>query len=65
MGAGGIIQQRAAIRTAVGTPAIYDALPSTCRFRVDIISTKGLDDWTDDETTFMATMPIVAVHQHL
>lgn len=62
MGAGGIIQQRNAIKTAVIDPSIYDVLPIVCKDRVDLICTKGLADWTDDETSFMAAMPTVAVH---
>jgi len=62
MGAGGIINQRAAIKTAVNDPAIYGALPQACRDRIDDINVKGLADWTDGETSFMAAMPTVAVH---
>lgn len=62
MSGGGIIIQRNAIRTAVTDPSIYDALPPACKDRVDLIATKGLADWTDDETSFMASMPTVAVH---
>ncbi len=62
MSGGGIIIQRNVIRTAVTDPSIYDALPPCCKDRVDLIATKGLADWTDDETSFMASMPTVAVH---
>src|SRR5262249_32703791 len=62
MGAGGIINQRAAIKTAVNDPAIYGALPQHCRDRINDISAKGLPDWTDDETSFMASMIHLAVH---
>lgn len=62
MGAGGIIQQRSDIRDFVTRPSIYNALPPCCKDRVDLIATKGLADWTDDETSFMASMPTVAVH---
>lgn len=56
MGAGGIIQQRAAIKTAVTDPAIKDVLPVHCENRVIQIAAKGLADWTDEETHFMARM---------
>lgn len=62
MGAGGIIQQRSAIRGAVLDSSIYDALPASCKDRVDVIAAKGLADWSDDETSFMASMPTVAIH---
>lgn len=62
MGAGGIIQQRDAIRTVATNQAIYNVLPASCKDRVDLICTKGLADWTDDETSFMASIPIVSVH---
>lgn len=63
MGAGGILNQRAAIKAAANDPAIYGALPQNCRDRIDDINIKGLADWSDDETTFMASMPLVAVHR--
>ena len=62
MGGGIIIQQRAAIKTAVNDPSIKSLLPSHCQTQVDIISAKGLDQWTAHETEFMASMPLVAVH---
>lgn len=62
MGAGGIIQQRSDIRDVVTRSSIYDILPPVCKDRVDVIATKGLADWTDDETSFMASMPTVSVH---
>ncbi len=62
MGAGGIINQRAAIKTAVNDPSILGALPQHCQDRISDINAKGLADWTDDETSFMASMPLVAVH---
>jgi len=62
MGAGGIINKRSVIKTAVTDPAIYDSLPDHCKDRVDAVCAKGFDDWTDDETSFMASMPSVAVH---
>lgn len=61
MGAGGVIQQRAAIKTAVNDPAIFSALPPMCQSRVNSISSKGFNDWTSDETHFMASMLTVAV----
>lgn len=54
MGAGGIINQRAAIKTAVNDPSIYGALPQHCKDKVDDINAKGLADWTDHETLYMA-----------
>lgn len=62
MGAGGVINQRAAIKTAVNDPSIYGALPQHCKDRVNDINAKGLADWSDDETYFMAHMIGVAVH---
>lgn len=62
MGAGGIINQRAAIKTAVNDPSIYGALPQHCKDRIDDINAKGLADWTNDETSFMASVILVAVH---
>lgn len=62
MGAGGVIQQRAAIRTAANDLSIFDALPKVFQDRVLKISIKGIADWTDAETGFMAAMLSVAVH---
>lgn len=62
MSGGIIIQRRAAIKTVVTDPSIYDGLSSACKDRIDLICTKGLADWTDDEESFMASMPTVAVH---
>jgi hypothetical protein len=62
MGGGIIIQQRAAIKTAVNDPSISGVLPQSCRDRVMDINAKGLADWSADETTFMAAMLTVAVH---
>ena len=62
MGGGGIIQQHAAIRTAVNDPSIFTALPAKAQARVEQISLKGLADWSEDETCFMAAMIMVAVH---
>lgn len=55
-GAGGIIHQRNVIKTAVNDPSIYGVLPSHCQAKIDSINLKGLADWTDDETAFMARM---------
>ncbi len=62
-GGGIIIQRRAEIQQVVspGT-AIYGSLPSICQGRIDSINLKALSDWTDDEESFMASMPTVAVH---
>jgi hypothetical protein len=62
MGAGGQVQQHAAIKTAVNDPSILLVLPQACQDRVAAINSKGLADWTEDETSFMAAMPTVAVH---
>lgn len=62
MGGGIIIQQRAAIKVAVTDASIKGALPSRCQTQIDIISAKGLDQWTIHETEFMASMLLVAIH---
>lgn len=62
MGGGIIIQQRAALKTVTNDPSIRGALPSHCQTQIDIISNKGLDQWSVSETEFMASMPLVAIH---
>jgi hypothetical protein len=62
MGGGIIINRRAAIKTAVNDPSIFGALPQHCQDRVTDINIKGLADWSDDDTQFMASMPLIAVH---
>lgn len=62
MGAGGIIQQRAEVRQCIepGT-ANHARLPPTEQTRVAVICAKGLDDWTDIETSYMGTMVVLAL----
>lgn len=62
MSGGIIIQRRAAIKTAVNDPSIYGSLSQACRDRIDDINAKTLDQWSEDEESFMASMPTVAVH---
>lgn len=56
MSGGIIIQRRAVIKTAVTDPSFYDTLPAHCKSRVTQIASKGLADWNDEETHFMARM---------
>lgn len=64
-GAGGIIQQRAEIKAAIGPgTANYDRLPTTpinCQSHVQAITNKGLADWTTSETIYAASMIVLAV----
>lgn len=70
MGAGGIIQQRAEIRTAIGPgTANYARLKfldtqngSTFAVEVKSICDKNVNDWTDHDTSFVSTMFTVAIH---
>lgn len=62
MSGGGIIIQRTVIATAVSSSAIYDALPPACKDRVELVLGKPVAEWNEDETSFMASMPLVAVH---
>lgn len=62
MGGGIIINRRAAIQIAVNDASISASLPQNCQDRLAKINAKGLADWTEDETTFMAAMLTVAVH---
>lgn len=62
MSGGIIISQRAAIKAAVNEASIYGVLSQECRDRIEDISVKGLADWSDDETSFMAGMLLVAIH---
>jgi hypothetical protein len=69
-GAGGIINQRAEIRTAIGPgSANYARLKSLdlqngsmVAAQVKVICDKNVNDWTDAETTYVAAQFIVAVH---
>ncbi len=62
MSGGIIIGRRAVIQTAVNDNSILSSLPQPCLDRVVAVNAKGLADWTDDETSFMAAMLTVAVH---
>ena len=62
MGAGGVIQQNAAVKQAVNDPSIYGVLPPQCRTHVDYINAKGLADWTESEYAYMVGMLTVARH---
>jgi hypothetical protein len=62
MGAGGVVQQNAAIKQAVNDPSIYGVLPPTCKARVDVINAKPLIDWTEADYAYMCDMPVVARH---
>lgn len=62
-GAGGIINQRAEMIGAIGPgTANYSRLPSHCQAGIQAIAVKGLADWTDADTGFVAAMFSVAVH---
>jgi hypothetical protein len=61
-GAGGIVMQNSAVRTAVNDPAIYNALPDWCKNVVEQINLKGLADWTEGEYSQMVHMLILARH---
>lgn len=66
MGAGGIIQQRAEIKAAIGPETVsFTHLSPDQQEQVKVITDKGFDDWTDDETTFAASMVPVAVNNAL
>jgi hypothetical protein len=61
-GAGGVIQQNAAVRTAVNDSSIYTALNATCRAHVDGITAKALGDWSESDYAYMVSMLTVARH---
>jgi hypothetical protein len=70
MGAGGIIQQRAEMRTAIGPgTANFARLKdldlrngTTYAAQTKAICDKNVNDWTDSDDGFIASMFIVAVH---
>lgn len=62
-GAGGIINQRSEMIGAIGPgTANYAKLPPNCQAQIKSIAAKGLADWTDYDTGFVASMFSVAVH---
>lgn len=63
MGGGIIIQQRAEMKQAIGPgTANHARLPTSCQVAVKAITDKGYPDWTDVETTYVASMFLVAVN---
>lgn len=62
MGAGGVIQQHSAVRTAVQDQSIYGVLPTHCKDSVEAICAKALGDWTEGDYAFMVSMLSVARH---
>lgn len=70
MGAGGIINQRAEMRAAIGPgTANYARLKfldtnneTTYAAQVKTICDKNVNDWTDSDTCFISSMFVVAVH---
>lgn len=70
MGAGGIIQQRAEIRTAIGPGTANFArlkfldqqFGSSHAANVKTICDKNVNDWTEIETAYVASMFVIAVH---
>lgn len=66
MGAGGIINQRAEIKAAIGPDTVnFSHLNHEQQARVKAITDKGFDDWTDEETRFTASMVPVAINNAL
>ena len=61
-GAGGILQQNSAVRTAVNDPSIYSVLPDNCKNLVEAISLKALGDWSESDYALMVGMLTVARH---
>lgn len=62
MGAGGIIHQNAAVKTAVNDSSIYGVLPAPCRAEIDAVNLKGLAAWTDMDYAYMVSMLTAARH---
>jgi hypothetical protein len=63
MGAGGIIQQEAAVLIpAANSPVLYTKLPSNCKARVDAITAKGALACVEADVEALAAMILVAVH---
>lgn len=61
-GAGGIIQQNSAVKTAVNNPSIYGVLPPANQAGVTTINGKALGDWTEGDYAYMVSMLTVARH---
>lgn len=70
MGAGGIIQQRAEMRTAIGPgTANFARLKfkdqqdgTTYAAQTKAICDKNVNDWTEQETSFVSMAFVIAVH---
>lgn len=63
MGAGGIIQQRAAIMLpAITDSCMFDNLPAHIKSRINAIDAKPFDQRNEQDVQFLASMFPLAVH---
>lgn len=63
MGAGGIIQNRAAVMLpAITDSCMFDALPQHCKDRINAIDAKPFDQRDENDVKFLAAMFPLAVH---
>ena len=63
MGAGGIIQQRAAaMLPAITDSSMFDGLPQHCKDKINAIDGKAFADRTEQDVQYLAAMFQLAVH---
>lgn len=63
MGAGGIIQQRAAaMLVAITDPSLFDSLPTHCKDKINAIDAKPFTQRTAEDVQYLAALFPFAVH---